>query len=38
MGKRLAAWISTLPSWHDYHIYLKQVAELYGGLDRTSSA
>jgi hypothetical protein len=33
MGKRLAAWIGTLPSGHDYHVYLGQIAEAYGGLD-----
>ena len=33
MGKRLAAWISTLPSGHDYCVYLEQIAEVYGGLN-----
>ena len=33
LGRRLAGWITTLPSGHDYRIYLKQVAELYGSLD-----
>lgn len=33
LGRRLAGWITTLPSGHDYRIYLKQVAELYGTLD-----
>jgi hypothetical protein len=33
LGRRLAAWITTLPPGHDYRAYLRQVAELYGGLD-----
>jgi hypothetical protein len=33
LGRRLAGWITTLPPGHGYSIYLRQVAELYGGLD-----
>jgi len=33
MGKRLAAWIDTLPSDHQYRSCLNQIADLYGTLD-----
>lgn len=33
MGRCLAEWIRALPSGHEYHVYLKQIAEAYGGLD-----
>jgi hypothetical protein len=33
MGKRLAAWVETLPPDHQYRSWLKQIADLYGALD-----
>jgi hypothetical protein len=32
MGKCLAAWVSTLPSEHQYRSSLEQISDLYGGL------
>src|SRR5579871_6452289 len=33
MGKRLAAWVETLPPNHRYRSWLEQIADLYGTLD-----
>ncbi len=33
MGKRLAAWVETLPPDHQYRFRLEQIADLYGTLD-----
>jgi len=33
LGKRLTTRISALPAQHEYHSYLQQIVELYGGLD-----
>jgi len=33
MGKRLAAWVETLPPDHQYRSWLKQIDDLYGTLD-----